>query len=350
MRLTYLLFQSQPAQQATLKQWLNVSTPTARNIVRSILKEKSPIHSHELFEKTQEVTLDPKVMQQRKEIYERLLRRQEQRPPPNPLHPIRSLRYLKTVVLPDLVERGEAEKIVNRRDPTPEELDLIKHTKPLTLRQRKMRGAIGPGKQPPLYVNKQVQEWLWNITEQGQDTPPERELSDLRFGLLYDKDKLLLQVNVGILDWEETTNSPTDSSHTVDIPKELKDAIRKFRFARRNSGSAAMIIKVNKKDLIMEEVEQFDSISLEDLAEELPENSPRYILFSYELNHPDGRKSFPLVLINWAPTTSETGLLTLHASAYIDFQTASDVSKVIEIRDGADSLTKTAIDAKLLSK
>ena len=89
----------------------------------------------------------------------------------------------------------------------------------------------------------------------------------------------------------------------------------------------------------MEEVEQFDNISIEDLAEgrsqlithvalmstlhaELPENSPRYVVLSYELNHSDGRKSFPLVLVNWAPTTSEIGMMTLHASALFDFQAA----------------------------
>ena len=54
---------------------------------------------------------------------------------------------------------------------------------------------------------------------------------------------------------------------------------------------------------------------------ELPENSPRYVVLSYELNHSDGRKSFPLVLVNWAPISSEMGLLTLHASAFLDFQT-----------------------------
>ena len=56
-------------------------------------------------------------------------------------------------------------------------------------------------------------------------------------------------------------------SKTVDIPQELKDSLRKFRFARRNAGSAALIVKINKKKLIMEEVEQFANISLEDLAE-----------------------------------------------------------------------------------
>ncbi|KAI0672973.1 glia maturation factor beta [Trametes maxima] len=137
-------------------------------------------------------------------------------------------------------------------------------------------------------------------------------------------------------------------SRTVDIPQELKTSLRKFRFARRNAGHAALVVKINKQKLIMEEVEQFDDISIEDLAEELPENSPRYVVLSYELNHSDGRKSFPLVLVNWAPTSSEIGLLTLHASAFIDFQNTADVSKVIEVREGAESFTKESIDQKLL--
>ncbi|OJT09128.1 Glia maturation factor beta [Trametes pubescens] len=135
---------------------------------------------------------------------------------------------------------------------------------------------------------------------------------------------------------------------TVDIPQELKATLRKFRFARRNAGHAALVVKINKQKLLMEEVEQFDDISIEDLAEELPENSPRYVLLSYELNHADGRKSFPLVLVNWAPTSSEMSLLTLHASAFIEFQNTADVSKVIEVREGAESFTKEMIDQKLL--
>jgi len=97
----------------------------------------------------------------------------------------------------------------------------------------------------------------------------------------------------------------------------------------------------------MEEVEQFDKITIAELAEELPENSPRFVVLSYELNHRDGRKSFPLVLINWAPSSSEMGMLTLHASAFIDFQTTADVGKVIEIREGPEAFTKELIDTKL---
>lgn len=137
-------------------------------------------------------------------------------------------------------------------------------------------------------------------------------------------------------------------SHTVDIPAELKTSLRKFRFARRNAGSAALIVKINKQKLLMEEVEQFDNISIDDLAEELPENAPRYVVLSHELKHSDGRTSFPLVLVNWAPRSSEMGLLTLHASAFIDFQNTADVSKVIEVRDGAEGFTQEIVDAKLL--
>ncbi|KAH7102295.1 glia maturation factor beta [Auriculariales sp. MPI-PUGE-AT-0066] len=136
-------------------------------------------------------------------------------------------------------------------------------------------------------------------------------------------------------------------SNTVDIPQKLKDSLRKFRFARRNAGSAALVVKVNKKELILEEVEQFDNISLEDLIEELPETAPRYIVLSYELKHKDGRTSFPLVLVNWVPPTTETSLLTLHASAFVQFQVTADVSKIIEVRDGPEGLTKEIIDSKL---
>ena len=97
------------------------------------------------------------------------------------------------------------------------------------------------------------------------------------------------------------------------------------------------MVKINKQKLVMEEVDTFDNISPEDLAEgksissasdsvplisfpaELPEAAPRYVVLSYNLVHKDGRTSSPLVLINWAPAC-ETSLLTLHASALNDFQ------------------------------
>jgi len=90
-------------------------------------------------------------------------------------------------------------------------------------------------------------------------------------------------------------------------------------------------------------VDKLDDISLDDLAEELPESSPRYVVLSYNLVHQDGRTSSPLVLINWAPAC-ETSLLTLHASALLDFQNTVDVNKCLEVRDGAEGLTKSILE------
>jgi len=54
--------------------------------------------------------------------------------------------------------------------------------------------------------------------------------------------------------------------------------------------------------------------------------------------------AFPLILVNWAPSGGETGLMTLHASAFILFQEMADANKTIEVRDGPESLTKDLID------
>jgi hypothetical protein len=74
---------------------------------------------------------------------------------------------------------------------------------------------------------------------------------------------------------EPQVSRPTQSSSTilVEIPQAIKDSLRKFRFARRNAGSAAIVIKINKAKLIMEEVEQFDNITIEELAEGGPHES-----------------------------------------------------------------------------
>jgi hypothetical protein len=69
-------------------------------------------------------------------------------------------------------------------------------------------------------------------------------------------------------------------------------------------------------------------------SSELPENTPRYILLSYQLSHKDGRVSFPLVLLFWCPETSSVEMSTLYASALSSLSVQSDVGKVVEFREG----------------
>lgn len=82
------------------------------------------------------------------------------------------------------------------------------------------------------------------------------------------------------------------------------------------------------------------------LADSLPENSPRFVLLSHTLQHPDGRVSFPLVILYWAPQTSSMELSTLYTSALSNFSVKADVGKVIDIRDG--ELDSAAMDKRLL--
>jgi len=124
------------------------------------------------------------------------------------------------------------------------------------------------------------------------------------------------------------------STSTVDIEPSLQSELRSFRLSKSTSKNAALVVKINKPKLLLEKEELIDPITPEELAEELPEHSPRFVLVSYEMKHADGRISYPLVLVYWAPESTSMELATLYTSALPTFCTHADVGKVIDIRDG----------------
>lgn len=71
---------------------------------------------------------------------------------------------------------------------------------------------------------------------------------------------------------------------------------------------------------------------MSDLVDEdygvLPDNTPRFVVLSYELRHGDGRVSYPLVVLNWSPATSSVEMKTLYASALTYFTNKVDIAKV----------------------
>ncbi|WVO13534.1 hypothetical protein L204_101155 [Cryptococcus depauperatus] len=137
-------------------------------------------------------------------------------------------------------------------------------------------------------------------------------------------------------------------SYTVDIPSSVLDALKSFRF-ENSKRTTAISVKIVKASLTMAVDEEFKDQSIEEIAEELPESAPRYVLLTHELKHRDGRISYPLLLINWTPSGSPTELMTLHASALSHFQQVSETSKVLEVRDGAEGLTTHVVEGKLLA-
>ncbi|KAI9251850.1 hypothetical protein BDA99DRAFT_563542 [Phascolomyces articulosus] len=131
-----------------------------------------------------------------------------------------------------------------------------------------------------------------------------------------------------------------------DIDAELEAKLKEFRFAKYSSGNAAFVLQIDRKQLKIVEDEVYDNISIEDLVEELPENSPRYIVLSYELIHSDGRKNFPLVFIYWTPSTAKPEINMIYASAKTYLQEKIDVIKGFDIRE-ADQLTDEFLEKSL---
>ncbi|KAH8094921.1 hypothetical protein BXZ70DRAFT_1009863 [Cristinia sonorae] len=105
--------------------WINYSTPRARNMVRKVLQTSThPIglttkqiyaKIHELFPDEKQPAPEPFVVQPgMKGRYG-----QPAKPVPEPPkreHPIRSVKYLKKVVMEDMALEGEVEKVTMRRD------------------------------------------------------------------------------------------------------------------------------------------------------------------------------------------------------------------------------------------
>lgn len=62
----------------------------------------------------------------------------------------------------------------------------------------------------------------------------------------------------------------------------------------KDKTNAALLLKIDPKELLIVAEEYMDDTKLSDIAEALPESSPRFIVISFQLNHKDGRVSYPL--------------------------------------------------------
>jgi len=126
--------------------------------------------------------------------------------------------------------------------------------------------------------------------------------------------------------------------------------IRSFRLSKPAPGSSVLIFAIDKNThevVPSEEKLTFESGSLHDLQDDLPDNAPRFVLLSYELHHKDGRRSNPLIMINYVPVTANTTLHTLYASAKVWFQEKADIGKVLDMTD-LEELTDDFIKSQLL--
>lgn len=78
--------------------------------------------------------------------------------------------------------------------------------------------------------------------------------------------------------------------------------------------------------------------SLQDLADALPDNTPRFVLLSYPLQMPDGRTKVPYVLLNYMPTTCNAEARMLYAGAKELMRAESEAGRALDVTDEEDVL------------
>ncbi|EIW82054.1 hypothetical protein CONPUDRAFT_164703 [Coniophora puteana RWD-64-598 SS2] len=148
-----------------LKTWVRSSTPEARNIVRQILATASQpeigLTPHEIFERAgkehPDATTPTPIPTDRKPS--RHFRNVPQ--PPRLAHPIRSLKYLKRVVLEEMAERNEVEKVYIRKGPmTPE------GTRQLSIKSKSQGASEILG----IIKSTNVNVWLWRLRPDFADS------------------------------------------------------------------------------------------------------------------------------------------------------------------------------------
>ncbi|EGS22023.1 uncharacterized protein CTHT_0039080 [Thermochaetoides thermophila DSM 1495] len=119
---------------------------------------------------------------------------------------------------------------------------------------------------------------------------------------------------------------------------ETKTHLRKFRLgtSRVNEPQAVIYLIDKQTKEIRQDDDKTVYKSLDELAEDLPDHSPRFILLSYPLTLPSGRMSVPYVMIYYMPTTCNSEQRMLYAGAKELMRNTSEVTKIFDIESPED--------------
>ncbi|GMS88161.1 hypothetical protein PENTCL1PPCAC_10336, partial [Pristionchus entomophagus] len=128
------------------------------------------------------------------------------------------------------------------------------------------------------------------------------------------------------------------------IPDELKETLKKFRFAKSTTMNA-LIIKIDRDAQEMRIDEEMEDVSMDEIRDELPQQQPRFLLLSYAYKHADGRTSFPMCMIFYSPPGCSPEQQMLYAGSRNNLVNECELTKNFEVRD-QDELTQEYIDSK----
>ncbi|KAG8627717.1 hypothetical protein KVT40_003590 [Elsinoe batatas] len=118
---------------------------------------------------------------------------------------------------------------------------------------------------------------------------------------------------------------------------ETKAALRKFRLSTSRSNTPqARIYLINKSTHEIHAEDDVTYTNLQELADELPDHSPRYILLSYPLTMASGRLSVPYVMLYYLPVTCNAELKMVYAGAKELVRNTAEVQRIIEVGDAEE--------------
>ncbi|GAD94094.1 glial maturation factor [Paecilomyces variotii No. 5] len=134
-------------------------------------------------------------------------------------------------------------------------------------------------------------------------------------------------------------------SRLYSFSPETKEKLRKFRLgtSRAKDPQAIIYLIDTKSQEIRPEDGQVYS-KMEDLADEIPDSSPRFILLSYPLTLASGRLTVPYVLLYYLPENCNPSQRMMYAGAVELMRNTAEVNRVIEIESESDII---AIESKL---
>ncbi|PNP45663.1 hypothetical protein TGAMA5MH_02888 [Trichoderma gamsii] len=165
---------------------------------------------------------------------------------------------------------------------------------------------------------------------------PGIEGSGLRCGCLFTA-SFLQRCTLYSCDLTQSVNMASES-RLYQISGETKSHLLKFRLTTSRASKPQAVIYLIDKNT--HEIRQDDDktvyTSLDEIADDLPDSTPRFIFLSYPLTMPDGRLSVPYTMIYYLPINCNAATRMLYAGAKELIRNTAEVNKVIDIESAED--------------
>ncbi|PIG86438.1 glial maturation factor [Aspergillus arachidicola] len=139
---------------------------------------------------------------------------------------------------------------------------------------------------------------------------------------------------------DDISGEQASESRLYAFSPETKEKLRKFRLGTsRAKDPQAIIYIIDQKNQEIRPEDGEVYTKMEDLADELPDSSPRFILLSYPLTLKSGRPSVPYVLLYWLPENCNPNSRMMYAGAVELMRNTAQVNRVIEVEEEKDIIS-----------